>query len=155
MSAHTVDVADELSVAEALRTVLAAEGRIDILVNNAGIYPHAPLEELTFAEWRRVLSINLDGVFLVTRAVYPHMRERNFGRIVNISTAAFHIGYPELTAYLASKGGIIGFTRSLAAEAGPYGITVNAITPGMIETEGTREEDPDGEPSTRSAPGKR
>jgi NAD(P)-dependent dehydrogenase (short-subunit alcohol dehydrogenase family) len=145
VSAHTVDVADELSVAEALRTVLAAEGRIDILVNNAGIYPHAPLEELTFAEWRRVLSINLDGVFLVTRAVYPHMRERNFGRIVNISTAAFHIGYPELTAYLASKGGIIGFTRSLAAEAGPYGITVNAITPGMIETEGTREEDPDGE----------
>jgi NAD(P)-dependent dehydrogenase (short-subunit alcohol dehydrogenase family) len=125
--------------------VIASEGRIDILVNNAGIYPHTPFEELTFDEWRRVLSTNLDSVFLVTHAVYPHMRERGYGRIVNISTAAFHIGYPELTPYLASKGGIIGFTRSLAAEAGPHGITVNAITPGMIETEGTQEEDPEGE----------
>jgi NAD(P)-dependent dehydrogenase (short-subunit alcohol dehydrogenase family) len=144
VSAYPVDVTDEPGVADAIRVVLAAEGRIDILVNNAGIYPHTPFEKLTFAEWRRVLSINLDGVFLVTRAVYPHMRERGFGRIVNISTAAFHIGYPELTAYLASKGGIIGFTRSLAAESGPHGITVNAITPGMIETEGTQMEDPSG-----------
>jgi NAD(P)-dependent dehydrogenase (short-subunit alcohol dehydrogenase family) len=142
---HTVDVTHELGVAEAVGAVIDAETRIDILVNNAGIYPHTPFEELTFAEWRRVLATNLDGVFLVTRAVYRHMRERGYGRIVNISTAAFHIGYPGLTAYLASKGGIIGFTRSLAAEAGPHGITVNAITPGMIETEGTAEEDPSGE----------
>ena len=144
-SAHPVDVTDEGGVAAAVRTVADAHGRIDILVNNAGIYPHTPFEEVTFAEWRRVLSTNLDGVFLVTRAVYPHMRERGYGRIVNISTAAFHIGYPELTPYLASKGGIIGFSRSLAAEAGPHGITVNVITPGMIETEGTQEEDPEGE----------
>jgi NAD(P)-dependent dehydrogenase (short-subunit alcohol dehydrogenase family) len=144
VSAYPVDVTDEPGVADALQAVLANQGRIDILVNNAGIYPHAPFEKLTFAEWRRVLSINLDGVFLVTRAVYPHMREQGFGRIVNISTAAFHIGYPELTAYVASKGGIIGFTRSLAAEGGPHGITVNAITPGMIETEGTQIEDPSG-----------
>jgi len=143
--AHTVDVTDEPGVAEAVRTVIGAEGRIDILVNNAGIFPHTPFEELTFEEWRRVLSTNLDSVFLVTRAVYPYMRERGYGRIVNISTAAFHIGYPELTPYLASKGGVIGFTRSLAAEAGPHGITVNAITPGMIETEGAKEEDPSGE----------
>jgi 3-oxoacyl-[acyl-carrier protein] reductase len=142
---HAVNVTDETGIDEAVRAVIEAWGRIDILVNNAGIYPHSPFEELTFAEWRRVLSTNLDGVFLVTRAVYPHMRERGYGRIVNISTAAFHIGYPELTAYLASKGGVIGFTRSLAAEAGPHGITVNAITPGMIETEGTQEEDPSGE----------
>jgi 3-oxoacyl-[acyl-carrier protein] reductase len=144
-AAHTVDVTDEAGVTEAVQAVIASEGRIDILVNNAGIYPHTPFEELTFAEWSRVLSTNLDGVFLVTRAVYPRMRERGYGRIVNISTAAFHIGYPGLTPYLASKGGIIGFTRSLAAEAGPHGITVNAITPGMIETEGTQEEDPTGE----------
>jgi NAD(P)-dependent dehydrogenase (short-subunit alcohol dehydrogenase family) len=145
VAAHTVDVTDEPRVVAAVRSVLGSEDRIDILVNNAGIYPHTPFEELTFDGWRRVLSTNLDGVFLVTHAVYPHMRERGYGRIVNISTAAFHIGYPELTAYLASKGGIIGFTRSLAAEAGPHGITVNAITPGMIETEGTQEEDPAGE----------
>ena len=143
--ARAVDVTDADRVAAAVRAVADARGRIDVLVNNAGIYPHTPFEEVTFAEWRRVLSTNLDGVFLVTRAVYPHMRERGYGRIVNISTAAFHIGYPELTPYLASKGGIIGFTRSLAAEAGPHGITVNVITPGMIETEGTREEDPEGE----------
>lgn len=144
-TSHAVDVTDESAVAEAVASVIDSEGRIDILINNAGIYPHRPFDELTFAEWRRVLSTNLDSVFLVTRAVYPRMRELGYGRIVNISTAAFHIGYPELTAYLASKGGIIGFTRSLAAEAGPHGITVNAITPGMIETEGTQEEDPGGE----------
>jgi 3-oxoacyl-[acyl-carrier protein] reductase len=140
-----VDVADEQGVQRAFRAVIDAWGRIDILINNAGIFPHTPFEELTFAEWRRVLSTNLDGLFIVTRAVYPSMRERGYGRIVNISTAAFHIGYPELTPYLASKGGVIGFTRSLAAEAGPHGITVNAITPGMIETEGALEEDPTGE----------
>ncbi len=145
VTAHAVDVTDEGGVTAAVGALGDAHGRIDILVNNAGIYPHTPFEEITFAEWRRVLSTNLDGVFLVTRAVYPHMRERGYGRIVNISTAAFHIGYPELTPYLASKGGIIGFSRSLAAEAGPHGITVNVITPGMIETEGTQEEDPEGE----------
>ena len=142
---HEVDVTDASGIGAAVRKVLDAHGRIDVLVNNAGIYPHTPFEELAFEEWRRVLSTNLDSVFLVTSAVYPSMRERGYGRIVNISTAAFHIGYPELTPYLSSKGGIIGFTRSLAAEAGPHGITVNAITPGMIETEGTEEEDPEGE----------
>jgi 3-oxoacyl-[acyl-carrier protein] reductase len=142
---HEVDVTDEDGIAVAVRKVLDTHGRIDVLVNNAGIYPHTPFEELTFEEWRRVLSTNLDSVFLVTSAVYPHLRERGYGRIVNISTAAFLIGYPELTPYLSSKGGIIGFTRSLAAEAGRHGITVNAITPGMIETEGTKEEDPEGE----------
>jgi NAD(P)-dependent dehydrogenase (short-subunit alcohol dehydrogenase family) len=75
-----VDVTDEARVAEAVRAVIDAEGRIDIVVNNAGIYPHSPFEELTFAEWRRVLSTNLDSVFLVTRAAYPHMRERGYGR---------------------------------------------------------------------------
>jgi len=142
---HEVDVTDESGIAAAVTKVVDTHGRIDVLVNNAGIYPHTPFEELTFSEWRRVLSTNLDSVFLVTHAVYPSMRERGYGRIVNISTAAFLIGYPELTPYLSSKGGIIGFTRSLAAEAGPLGITVNVITPGMIETEGSAEEDPEGE----------
>jgi NAD(P)-dependent dehydrogenase (short-subunit alcohol dehydrogenase family) len=144
-TARAVDVSDGPRVVEAVGAVVRERGRIDILVNNAGIYPHTPFEELTFEEWRRVLSTNLDSVFLITHAAFPHMRERGYGRIVNISTAAFHIGYPELTPYLASKGGIIGFTRSLAAEAGPHGITVNVITPGMIETEGTQEEDPGGD----------
>jgi NAD(P)-dependent dehydrogenase (short-subunit alcohol dehydrogenase family) len=131
-----VDLTDEEEVRAAAAGVLDAEGRIDVLVNNAGIYPHRPFEELTFSEWRHVLAVNLDSVFLCTNAVYPAMRVRGYGRIVNVSSATFFIGYPGLTAYIASKGGIIGFTRSLASEAGPHGITVNAVSPGLIATEG-------------------
>jgi NAD(P)-dependent dehydrogenase (short-subunit alcohol dehydrogenase family) len=133
---HAVDLTDEEGVRAAVASVLAATGRIDVLVNNAGIYPHRPFEELTYSEWRHVLAVNLDGVFLCTHAVYPAMRERRYGRIVNISSSTFFIGYPGLSAYIASKGGIIGFTRALASEAGPHGITVNAVTPGLIATEG-------------------
>jgi NAD(P)-dependent dehydrogenase (short-subunit alcohol dehydrogenase family) len=136
VKSHTVDVTDEDGVREAVAAVLAARDRIDILVNNAGIYPHHPFEALTYAEWRRILTINLDGVFLCTHAIYPAMRERGYGRIVNVSSSTFFIGYPGLSAYIASKGGIIGFTRALASEAGPHGITVNAVTPGLIATEG-------------------
>jgi NAD(P)-dependent dehydrogenase (short-subunit alcohol dehydrogenase family) len=136
VKSHTVDVTDEDGVREAVAAVLAARDRIDILVNNAGIYPHHPFEALTYAEWRRILTINLDGVFLCTHEVYPAMRERGYGRIVNVSSSTFFIGYPGLSAYIASKGGIIGFTRALASEAGLHGITVNAVTPGLIATEG-------------------
>jgi 3-oxoacyl-[acyl-carrier protein] reductase len=142
---HTVDVTDEAGVNEAIATVLEREGRIDILVNNAGIYPHTPFDHVTFAEWRRVLATNLDGVYLCTRAVWPAMVKQGYGRIVNISSATFHIGYPEMVPYISSKGGIVGFTRGLAAEAGAHGVTVNCITPGLIETEGTQIEDPTGE----------
>jgi pyridoxal 4-dehydrogenase len=130
------DVTDEQGVRAGVAALLAAEGRIEVLVNNAGIYPHLPFEELTYAEWRHVLATNLDSVFLCTHAVYPAMRQHGYGRIVNISSATFFIGYPGLAAYVASKGGIIGFTRALASEAGPHGITVNAVTPGLIATEG-------------------
>ncbi len=136
---HTVDLTDEEGVRAAVAAVLSAEGGIDVLVNNVGIYPHRPFEELTYAEWRHVLAVNLDSVFLCSHAVYPAMRERGYGRIVNVSSSTFFIGYPGLAAYIASKGGIIGFTRALASEAGPYGITVNAVTPGLIATEGVLE----------------
>jgi pyridoxal 4-dehydrogenase len=136
VASFEANVTDEDAVRGAVGEVLASDGRIDVLVNNAGIYPHRAFEELTFMEWRHVLAVNLDGVYLVANAVYPSMRERGYGRIVNVSSATFHIGYPGLTAYIASKGGIIGFTRALASEAGPYGITVNAVTPGLIATEG-------------------
>ena len=140
-----VDVTDERGVRDGVDAVVAAGGRVDVLVNNAGIFPHTPFPELTFEEWRRVLGVNLDGVFLCSHAVYPHMTKRGYGRIVNVSSATFFIGYPEMTPYIASKGGIIGFTRALASEAGPHGITVNAVTPGLIETEGSAVEDPTGE----------
>jgi pyridoxal 4-dehydrogenase len=133
-----LDVTDETAVRAAVSRVLASHGRIDVLVNNAGIYPHTPFDELTFAEWRRVLATNLDSVFLVTHAVYPVMRRAGYGRIVSISSAGFLVGEYGLVHYTASKGGVIGFTRSLAKGAGDFGITVNAITPGFIETEGVR-----------------
>ena len=133
---QAVDVTDQGQVGRGVQAVLSEAGKIDVLVNNAGIYPHFPFEELTFADWRRVLATNLDSVYLCSHAVYPGMRERGYGRIVNVSSATFFIGYPGLSAYVASKGGIIGFTRALASEAGPHGITVNAVTPGLIATEG-------------------
>jgi NAD(P)-dependent dehydrogenase (short-subunit alcohol dehydrogenase family) len=138
--APSVDVADEAAVAAAVARTLETHGRIDVLVNNAGIYPHRPFAEMTFADWRRVLATNLDSAFLVTHAVYPGMVARGYGRIVSISSAAVHVGPPGMEHYLASKAGIIGLTRSLAAEAGPHGITVNAITPGFIETPGVAED---------------
>lgn len=130
-----VDVSREDDVSRAVGGVLDSHGRVDILVNNAGIYPHIPFEQMSYADWRKVLATNLDGVFLCSRAVYPEMRERGYGRIVNISSATFFIGYPGLCAYVASKGGIIGFTRALASEGGTHGVTVNTITPGLIATE--------------------
>jgi pyridoxal 4-dehydrogenase len=133
---HAVDLTDEEGVRAAVTAVLSAVGQIDVLVNNAGIYPHRPFEELSYAEWRHVLAVNLDSVFLCTHAVYPAMRQSRYGRIINVSSSTFFIGYPGLAAYIASKGGIIGFTRALASEAGPHGITVNAVTPGLIATEG-------------------
>ncbi len=139
------DVSVEEDVRSAVAAVHGAQGRIDVLVNCAGIYPHTPFGDLTFEEWRRVLATNLDSVYLVTHAVYAHLRERGYGRIVNVSSATFFIGYPEMVAYIASKGGIVGFTRALAYEAGAHGITVNCVTPGLIETEGVQDEDPTGE----------
>ena len=138
-----VDVTDEQSVRRACDAVVGRHGRVDVLVNNAGIYPHISFDEITFAQWRHVLATNLDGVFLCSHSVYPVMRGRGYGRIVNISSATFFIGYAGLSAYVASKGGIIGFTRALASEAGPYDITVNAVTPGLIATEKALTEEAD------------
>jgi NAD(P)-dependent dehydrogenase (short-subunit alcohol dehydrogenase family) len=131
-----VDVTDGRAVRAAVAEVVERHGRLDILVNNAGIYPHAPFEQLDYAEWRRVLELNLDAAFLCSHAVYPALKERGYGRIVSISSAAVHVAPPGMAPYLASKAGLIGLTRSLAAEAGAHGITVNAITPGFIETPG-------------------
>src|SRR5436309_2563288 len=122
VSAWALDVSDAEAVGRAVDAGAERHGRIDILVNNAGIFPHTPFDELDVEEWRRVMSTNLDGVFVCSRAVYPHMRQRGYGRIVNISSATFFIGYPEMSAYIASKGGIVGFTRALASAAGPHGI---------------------------------
>ena len=130
------DVSDEASVA-ALAETVAAAGGADILIHNAGIYPLGPYDQITFAEWRRVMSVNLDSMFLLSQAFLPHMRAQGWGRVIGISTAMFHTGAPMALAYVASKGGLIGLVRSLATEVGADGVTVNAIAPGLIRSEGT------------------
>ncbi|MET9030414.1 SDR family NAD(P)-dependent oxidoreductase [Nocardia sp. NPDC004168] len=131
-----VDVTDPNAVAAAVSRIVRCHRRIDILVNNVGIFPHAAFDELDFGAWRRVLATNLDSVFVCSKAVYPWMKQRRYGRIINVSSSAFFVGDFDLTHYAASKGGIIGFTRSLAKGAGRHGITVNSVAPGFIETPG-------------------
>ena len=131
-----VDVSSETDVKRMVADTVAEFGRLDVLVNNAAIVPFTAWDDVDFAEWRRIMSVNLDGTFLCCHHAYPVMREAGYGRIVNISSNVVLAGTPNLAHYVASKGGILGFTRALAREIGKYGITVNAVAPGLTETEG-------------------
>jgi NAD(P)-dependent dehydrogenase (short-subunit alcohol dehydrogenase family) len=112
-------------------------GRCDILVNSAGIYPPQPFDDITFADWRRVMSVNLDAMFLLTKALSPGMRRRGWGRIVNIASDTVSLTVPDFVHYIASKGGVIGFTRAIATEFAAKGVTANVIAPGLTLTPGT------------------
>ena len=115
-------------------------GGCDILVNNAGVYPLRPIADIDFDTWRRVLAVNLDGLFLLTRALLPSMTGKGWGRIINTTSASVHMAAPGFTAYMTTKMGVIGFTRALASEVGQVGITVNAVGPSLVRTPTT--EDP-------------
>ena len=129
------DVADRDSVERLVAAVMERTGRIDVLVNNAGIGGRAaPLWEQTDDDWSRVLAINLTSVFYCCRAVIPHMRGRRYGRIVNVASIAGKEGNPNMTAYSASKAGVIAFTKSLAKEVATENICVNAVSPAVIRT---------------------
>ena len=119
------------SAAEAVRGL----GHVDALVNNAGILKLASIEELTPALWDATLAVNARGVFQMTQALIPHMRERRYGRIVNIASLAARTGGPGQSHYAASKSAVVGFTRVSSMELGQHGITVNAVCPGIIQTE--------------------
>jgi 3-oxoacyl-[acyl-carrier protein] reductase len=127
------DVGREAEVDTAMRSVVERLGPVDVLVNNAGgaFYPTAPFETFTEAQWSHVLRVNLTGQWLCARAVAPSMKARRTGRIINVTSTVVHRGYPQgLAPYLAAKAGVIGLTRALAQELGPYQVTVNAIAPG-------------------------
>ena len=131
------DVSSPEQVAAMATAVEDRFGRCDILINCAGIFPQQDFDTMTFAEWRRILSVNLDSVFLCSSAFVPGMKRRQWGRIVNMASSTLGSVVTGFVHYVSSKGGIVGFTRALASELGPHGITVNAISPGLTRTPGT------------------
>jgi len=131
------DVSSEESVAAMARAVQAKFGHVDIVVNCAGIFPQKVFGDMSFADWRKVLSINLDGTFLVTKAFVPGMQARKWGRVVNLASSTLGSVVTGFAHYVASKGGIVGFTRAAATDLAPFGITVNAIAPGLTRSPGT------------------
>src|SRR5579864_2057386 len=131
------DVSSPDSVAALAKAVQQKFGRADIVVNCAGIYPQRDFADMTFADWRKVLSINLDGTFLVTAAFVPGMRQRKWGRVVNMASSTLGSVVTGFAHYVASKGGIVGFTRALASDLAGDGIIVNAIAPGLTRSPGT------------------
>lgn len=144
--AQEVDVTDRQSVKNLVETTLRNFGQLDILVNNAGIMFRTRVMDVSPEEWEKVLRVNLTGPFLCTKAVLPVMKEHHFGRIVNISSSA---GRSVSTLggihYTASKAGLLGLTRAVAKEVAAFGITVNAVCPGLIDTEMVRKTTTDNE----------
>jgi 3-oxoacyl-[acyl-carrier protein] reductase len=132
------DVSDRRSTEAMVENVVGELGGVDILVNNAAIYPLRPWTEIEEEEWDRVMAVNLKGYFLCARAAFPHMRDRGHGRIINVASITFFIGWAGFLDYVSSKGAVIGFTRTLAREVGADGVTVNAISPGAFPTAAER-----------------
>ena len=136
------DVSAEADCARMADTVRAASGRIDVLINCVGYFPASPFQQITAAQWRRVVEINLTGVFLTVQAALPLMQPHGWGRIINYGSGTFFKGTPNQSHYIAAKAGVIGLSRCLATELGEYNITVNVITPGLTVTEAVRRELP-------------
>ncbi len=140
--AATVDVTDSASIDAMVRTALSEYGRVDILVNNAALFAalkHCRFEDISEEEWIRVMDVNVRGVWQVSKAVTPAMREHGYGKIVNIASTVALKGTPMMLHYTASKGAVIALTRALAREVGDDGICVNAVAPGLTMSEGVLE----------------
>ncbi len=135
VGAVTFDVADEAAVGAGIAEIKSTAGPVDILVNNAGVNNRKPLAGYAHVEWRALQAANVDGPFLVTRAVLPEMQTRRQGKIINICSLASDLGRPNIVAYATSKGALKMFTRALAVEVAPFNIQVNGIAPGFFRTE--------------------
>ena len=132
------DVTNEAQIAEAVSAIEARHHHVDILVNNAGILSgRKPWHELSYDEINRFVQINYIGYFLVSKAIYPLLKKSQYGRVINVASRTYFLANPGQMAYVAAKGAVMGFTRVLAKEVGDDNITVNAVAPGMIATEGT------------------
>ena len=129
-----VDVTDEGSVRDLVRGVIERHGQLDILVNNAGVSRSLPFVDIDEAEWDRVFDVNVKGVYLACRAIVPHMMQRRYGKIVNISSMVGKEAIPLFVHYSASKFAVLGLTQGLAKEMAPYDVNVNAVCPGVVRT---------------------
>jgi NAD(P)-dependent dehydrogenase (short-subunit alcohol dehydrogenase family) len=137
---EALDVTDEAIVNRAFE----AAGPVDVLVNCAGVtIAGAMVDEVSTGDWNLQVAVNLTGTFLCTRSVVPGMRDRGWGRVVNLASALATRGLPGSSAYAASKAGVAGFTRAVAADLAPHGVTVNAVAPGYVDTPMTRSFPPD------------
>jgi 3-oxoacyl-[acyl-carrier protein] reductase len=135
VKAYRVDMESENEIFEMVNKTIKDFGRIDILVHNAGIWNYGALDTMTLEHWNELMRINLTSTFLLCKAVAPHMKKNNFGRMVLISSTAGQRGETFHSHYAASKGGIISFTKSLAVELAEFNITVNSVAPGWVDTE--------------------
>ena len=142
---YAADVSDERQVKLLTEAILEKFGRCDIIVNNAGISPMKAFSELSIQDWRQVMSVNVESMFLVCHALIPAMIGHKYGRIVNIASNTLGLGINGFTHYIASKGAVVGFTRGLASEVGIHGITANCIAPGLTRTPHTNAAFPDGD----------
>lgn len=139
--AVTVDIGDRTSVERMVEQALSRFQRVEILVNNASRFndlTRGPFQEISDSEWRSALDVNVTGTFHCVRAVEAHMRQQRWGRIVNVSSGTVRMGRPDFLHYVTSKSALIGMTRSLARELGPFGITVNVLLPGVVFTDDQR-----------------
>ena len=131
---HLADISQENQANGLVAAAVERFGRLDIAISNAGVRRETPITQISLAEWREVLSVALDGAFLLCRAAIPHLMESDNGRIVTIGGSPSHMGTPLRSHVCASKMGLVGFTRSLAMELGPNSITANCVAPGVIDT---------------------
>lgn len=131
---YVLDVTNEQSVETVISQIIDEFGRVDVVVNNAGLQYRSKIEEFPLEKWQLLMDVMLTGVFLMTKHAFPQMKKQQFGRVINISSIHGKMASPEKAAYVAAKHGVIGLTDVAGIEGAPYGITVNAVLPGIVKT---------------------